>query len=487
VKVIQDIGPALLILEDGNAFVGVSFGVEGVATGELVFATAMTGYQETITDPSYAGQILVQTMPHIGNTGVNFEDDESQRIWVNGYVVRELSRIGSSHRAEESLLARLKRKKIVGISGLDTRALTRHLRTAGVMKAGIFSGQVLKKNGLNNLLKSHAVGDQVECPDELLYKVREIPSMTGAHLVSEVTVKQPKVVPPSATSGQTVSRVIAIDLGIKGMTPKLLAERGIEVHILPASSTIEQVLDLDPDGVFFSNGPGDPESATQEVELLREVLSRNIPFFGICMGNQMLGRALGFETYKLPFGHRGINQPVKNLKTGRVEITAQNHGFAVDMPLGQKDEFGFCTSPPEVRTPHNDGVFGRARVSYIGLNDNVVEGIECLDIPAFSVQYHPEAAAGPHDTQYLFDVFANVLWDYHEQKKQKGSVKNTSTNLGTVNTGADNSSFTTPAQETAQLDVYAGSSDVKVEKKAASEISSEDDARIREKWAWLYE
>ncbi|MDR1447446.1 MAG: glutamine-hydrolyzing carbamoyl-phosphate synthase small subunit [Candidatus Ancillula sp.] len=473
----RDTEPALLILEDGNAFVGASFGVSGAVTGELVFATAMTGYQETITDPSYAGQILIQTAVHIGNTGVNSEDDESDRIWVSGYVVRELSRIGSSYRADESLLARLRRMKVVGISGLDTRALTRHLRTVGVMKAGIFSGGILKKTGLKKLLKTHAVGDQFECPEELLLKVLETPSMNGAHLVQNVTTKKHKVVVPNNAQEQVQPRVVAIDLGIKAMTPKLLVERGVEVHILPASSTIEQVLELDPDGVFFSNGPGDPDSATDEVALLREVLIRNIPFFGICMGNQMLGRALGFETYKLPFGHRGINQPVKNLRTKRNEITAHNHGFAVDMPLGEKDQFGFYTAPPEVQTPYKDGIFGRARVSHIGLNDNVVEGIECLDIPAFSVQYHPEAAAGPHDAQYLFDIFVDILWDYHQQKKSGNLIKDI----------LDEDINSSSTENNKDLPVYAEDDE---DSSYSENIKGDEDAeekRIREKWAWLYE
>jgi carbamoyl-phosphate synthase small subunit len=481
VSIIREIEPALLILEDGNAFVGVAIGAKGRTTGELVFATGMTGYQETITDPSYAGQILIQTAPHIGNTGVNVEDDESERIWVNGYVAREFSRIGSSYRADESLYARLERTKVVGIGGVDTRALTRHLRTAGVMKAGIFSGAILKTHRLHKILKTRAVGDQIKCPDALLHEVLQSPNMTGAHLVSAVSTKKPQVV-NAQSAPENPLKVVAIDLGIKAMTPKMLAERQVEVHILNAQSTIEQVLALEPDGVFFSNGPGDPESATHEVELLREVLSRRIPFFGICMGNQMLGRALGFQTYKLPFGHRGINQPVKNLKTNRVEITAQNHGFAVDMPLDE-----------EILTPYNEGVFGRARVSHIGLNDNVVEGIECLDIPAFSVQYHPEAAAGPHDAQYLFDAFVELMDNQKAQNDQAQLAKSTPDNIfanfaqKTTTTSEATTDYRTKTSITTEIINNNKKEEKEVVKKIKPQISSEEEKKIREKWAWLYE
>ncbi len=361
---------ALLVLEDGRAFDGESFGATGETFGEAVFSTGMTGYQETLTDPSYHKQVVVMTAPHIGNTGVNDEDPESARIWVAGYVVRDPARVPSNWRARRSLDDELARQGIVGISGVDTRALTRHLRERGAMRVGISTSE--------------------QDPKALLERVLASPPMQGADLAAEVSTPQPYTVP---AIGEKKFTVAAIDLGIKAMTPHRLAERGIEVHVLPATSGIDDVLAVSPDGVFFSNGPGDPGAAREPVLLLQEVLRRGIPFFGICFGNQLLGRALGFGTYKLKYGHRGINQPVIDRGTDKVEITAHNHGFAVDAPLGG-----------ETKTP-----FGRARVSHVCLNDDVVEGLECLDVPAFSVQYHPEAAAGPHDAGYLFDRFVDLM------------------------------------------------------------------------------
>jgi len=382
---------ALLVLEDGRTFTGEAYGTQGATLGEIVFTTGMTGYQETLTDPSYHRQIVVMTAPHIGNTGVNDEDPESARIWVAGYVVRDPARRASSWRSRRTLDDELVAHGIVGISGIDTRALTRHLREAGAMRAGIFSGAALTDEG----------GDRRPV-DELLDEVLASPAMAGADLASEVSTAQAYVVPALDADGEPlaspVARVAAVDLGIKAMTPHRLAERGIEVHVLPATTTIAEVLAIQPDGVFFSNGPGDPGAAVHEVELLREVLDRRIPFFGICYGNQILGRALGFGTYKLVFGHRGVNQPVLDRTTGKVEITAHNHGFAVDAPL-----------EGEVVAPHGDGRYGRVRVSHVDLNDDVVEGLEALDLPAFSVQYHPEAAAGPHDAAYLFDRFLDLM------------------------------------------------------------------------------
>jgi len=382
---------AVLVLEDGRTFVGDSYGALGVTLGEIVFATGMTGYQETLTDPSYHRQIVVMTAPHIGNTGVNDEDPESTRIWVAGYVVRDPSRRSSSWRAQRSLDDELVAQGIVGISAIDTRALTRHLRDRGVMRAGIFSGPAL----LDHLGERRPV-------DELLDEVLGAPGMAGADLAGEVSTDRPYVVPALGQDGQPttepVARVAAVDLGIKTMTPHRMAERGIEVHVLPAASSIDDVLAVAPDGVFFSNGPGDPGAATHEVDLLRSVLDRRIPFFGICYGNQLFGRALGFGTYKLTYGHRGVNQPVMDRTTGKVEVTAHNHGFAVDAPLDR-----------EVLAPYDDGRYGRVRVSHIDLNDDVVEGLEALDRPAFSVQYHPEAAAGPHDAAYLFDRFLDLM------------------------------------------------------------------------------
>ncbi|MFF9818543.1 glutamine-hydrolyzing carbamoyl-phosphate synthase small subunit [Streptomyces sp. NPDC014006] len=364
--------PAVLVLEDGRIFRGRAYGAVGETFGEAVFSTGMTGYQETLTDPSYDRQIVVATAPQIGNTGWNDEDDESGRIWVSGYVVRDPARVPSNWRAKRSLDDELVNQGVVGISGIDTRALTRHLRERGSMRAGIFSGEAVKSD------------------DELLVLVQAQPHMKGASLYEEVATKEAYVVP---AVGEKKFTVAAIDLGIKGMTPHRMAERGIEVHVLPATATADDVYAVSPDGVFFSNGPGDPATADGPVALMQAVLERKTPLFGICFGNQILGRALGFGTYKLKYGHRGINQPVQDRTTGKVEVTAHNHGFAVDAPLDQVSE-----------TP-----FGRAEVSHVCLNDNVVEGLQLLDQPAFSVQYHPEAAAGPHDAAYLFDRFVSLM------------------------------------------------------------------------------
>ena len=365
---------ALLVLEDGRSFRGVSFGAEGETFGEAVFATGMSGYQETLTDPSYHRQVVIATAPHIGNTGWNDEDDESDQIWVAGYVVRDLSRVRSNWRSRRSLDSELRAQGVVGIAEVDTRALTRHLRDNGSMRVGISTTDLDTAS--------------------LLERVRSAPQMAGANLISDVTVPEPEVV---AAQGERRFTVAAIDLGIKDMTPARMAERGIEVHVLPASTTIEAVRALSPDGVFFSNGPGDPAAADEAVALLTEVLDAELPFFGICFGNQIFGRALGLGTFKMKFGHRGINQPVKDLTTGKVEITAHNHGFAVDAPLDAAI----------------DTRWGSARVSHVDLNDDVVEGLELRsatgDLLGFSVQYHPEAAAGPHDAAYLFDRFVDMM------------------------------------------------------------------------------
>ena len=368
--------PAVFLLEDGTRYTGRAYGTRGITFGEAVFATGMTGYQETITDPSYAGQIVIQTAPHIGNTGTNDEDPESSRVWVSGYVVRDPSRIVSNFRADRSLDEELNNFEIVGISNIDTRALTRHLRSRGAMRAGIFSGE--------EALALSAT--------EQLGRVRATASMSGQNL--SATVSTPEQYRVDAV-GESIGNVAVLDLGVKTSTVRYLAERGFDVDVLPASITADEVLALKPRALFYSNGPGDPEASTAHVELLRTVLRAGIPYFGICFGNQLLGRALGFGTYKLPFGHRGINQPVLDKTTGRVEITSQNHGFAVDAPRE-----GIIDSPAG---------FGRVEVSHLSLNDNVVEGLRCLDIPAFSVQYHPEAAAGPHDSMYLFDRFRDLV------------------------------------------------------------------------------
>ncbi|NWL09744.1 glutamine-hydrolyzing carbamoyl-phosphate synthase small subunit [Paenarthrobacter nitroguajacolicus] len=374
---------AVLVLEDGRMFRGRSYGAQGTALGEAVFATGMTGYQETITDPSYARQLVVQTAPHIGNTGVNSEDAESRRIWVAGYIVRDAARRPSNWRSERSLDDELVDQGIVGIQGVDTRAITRHLREHKTMRAGIFSGEAAQATD-----------------KELLDAVLASAPMEGAALAEEVSIDEAYVVEPKdhGWEGEPRFSIAAVDLGIKAMTPVRFAERGVRVHVLPATSTLEDVNAVKPDGFFMSNGPGDPATADHQVSLLRSVLDEKLPYFGICFGNQILGRALGFGTYKLRYGHRGINQPVMDRRTGKVEITSQNHGFAVDAPLNGS------TVAPEER-------FGRVEVSHVSLNDDVVEGLACLDIPAFSVQYHPEAAAGPHDAAYLFDRFIDLMAD----------------------------------------------------------------------------
>ena len=369
---------AKLVLEDGKIFNGSSYGAEGQALGEIVFATGMTGYQETLTDPSYAGQIVVQTAPHIGNTGVNTMDEESNRIWVAGYVVREPSRIVSNHRSEKSLDEELENNFIVGISGIDTRELTRHIRSLGAMRAGIFSGPRAEQS-----------------PERLLEIVRGTPEMNGLSLSSVVTTPDAYEVPHM---GQFVGRVTILDLGIKRATIAQMINRGLVVSVLPATSNLDQVLATSPDAVFYSNGPGDPSASSGQVALLQEILRRRIPFFGICFGNQLLGRALGFDTYKLPFGHRGINQPILDRTTGKVEVSSHNHGFAVAVPGGEKGEV--------VDSPAG---FGKVRVSHVNLNDDCVEGLECLELSAYSVQFHPEAAAGPHDSHHLFDRLVDMI------------------------------------------------------------------------------
>jgi carbamoyl-phosphate synthase small subunit len=382
----QQTSEAVLVLEDGRMFRGEAYGALGETYGEAVFSTGMTGYQETLTDPSYRRQVVVMTAPHIGNTGINDEDSESGRIWVAGYVVRDPARIPSNWRSRRSLDDELTAQGIVGISGVDTRALTRHLRERGAMRVGIFSGPA-------------AAAD----PAALLGNVLASPQMAGADLSAEVTAAEPYVVEPIAPAGgadapeQASFTVAALDLGIKTMTPHRMAERGIRTHVLPSSASLDEVLALEPDGVFLSNGPGDP--ATVDLTLVTALLERRVPIFGICFGNQILGRALGFGTFKLKYGHRGINQPVRDRSTGKVEVTAHNHGFAVDAPTDRISQ-----------TP-----FGRVEVSHVCLNDNVVEGLRCLDVPAFSVQYHPEAAAVPHDAAYLFDRFVELMRDERQR------------------------------------------------------------------------
>jgi carbamoyl-phosphate synthase small subunit len=369
-KMSKTLSKAFLVLDDGKIFEGSSWGASGRTFGEAVFATGMTGYQETLTDPSYHKQVVVMTAPHIGNTGWNTEDNESARIWVSGFVVRNPSPVTSNWRSENSLESELKRQNVVGISGIDTRALTRHLRDRGAMRVGIFSGEELSR-------------------EEMVIEVRKMEQMSGAFLSEDVSTTENYVVPTQNRK----FKVVALDLGIKAATPRSFAERGVEVTVVPFNTTAEEILKLNPDGVFLSNGPGDPSTMDAVVETVREILNAEIPIFGICFGHQILGRALGFETYKLQFGHRGINQPVLDKLTGKVEITAHNHGFALKAPTD-----GIFTT-----------VFGRGEVTHVGLNDGVVEGVRLIDKPAFSVQYHPEAAAGPHDANYLFDRFVNLM------------------------------------------------------------------------------
>ncbi len=361
---------AILVLEDGRTFRGEAYGSVGEAFGEAVFSTAMTGYQETLTDPSYHRQVVVQTAPHIGNTGVNDEDDESARIWVAGYVVRDQARLASNWRATGALENRLATEGVVGICGIDTRALTRHLRERGAMRVGVSS-----------------VDDDAAA---LRKRVLAAPQMLGADLSAEVTTTAPFV---ARAQGEHRLTVAALDFGIKRNVARRLAARGVSTHVVPATSTVDEVYAVNPDAVFFSPGPGDPATADHAVSLARAVLTRRTPLFGICFGSQILGRALGFDTYKLGYGHRGINQPVLDKATGKVEVTSHNHGFAVRAPLDETVETEF----------------GAVDVSHVCLNDNVVEGLRCREVPAFTVQYHPEAAAGPHDADYLFDRFVELV------------------------------------------------------------------------------
>lgn len=373
---------AALVLEDGRVFRGTSYGAEGQTLGEAVFCTGMTGYQETLTDPSYHRQIVVATAPQIGNTGWNDEDNESvgktgkqseAKIWVAGYAVRDPSRRVSNWRATGTLEGELERQQVVGIAGIDTRGLVRHLRTRGSMRAGIFSGAALAD------------------VEELTERVRTQPSMLGADLAAEVTATKAYTIEPAG--GEARFTVAAVDLGIKTNTPRMFAERGIRVHVVPSTTSFDELLALKPDGVFLSNGPGDPATADHAVSLTEQALGKGVPLFGICFGNQILGRALGRKTYKMKFGHRGMNVPVIEHSTGRIAITAQNHGFALEGEAGE-----------EFDTP-----FGKAVVSHTCANDGVVEGVRLLSDRAFSVQYHPEAAAGPHDAAYLFDRFTGLL------------------------------------------------------------------------------
>lgn len=372
---------AIVVLKDGTVFRGRGFGATGTYLGEAVFSTGMTGYQESMTDPSYHRQIVAFTAPQIGNTGWNDEDSESHgdRIWVGGLIIRDLAHRVSNWRATRTLEEAMREQNIVGIRGVDTRALTRHLREDGSISAGIFSGE-----------------DAQRPVEELLEIVRSQPDMAGQDLAAEVSTDAEYVVEPTDAQGNPVPArftVVAYDMGIKTNTPRNFARRGIRTVVVPANTPFAQIHKHNPDGVFVSNGPGDPATADVMVEAVKQVLEHKIPFFGICFGNQILGRALGLDTYKLKFGHRGINVPVLNHVTGKVDITAQNHGFALVGTPGETFE-----------TP-----FGTAQVTHTCLNDDVVEGVALTNGMAYSVQYHPEAAAGPHDANPLFDQFVALM------------------------------------------------------------------------------
>jgi carbamoyl-phosphate synthase small subunit len=382
---------ALLVLEDGTTLPGTAFGAEGETFGEMVFNTGMTGYQETLTDPSYCRQIVAMTAPHIGNTGVNDEDPESGQVWVSGYVVREPARLASSWRATRNLDAYLRAEGVPGIAVRGTRLLTRRIRERGAMRAAISTVET--------------------SPDKLLERVLASPQMTGADLARVVSTPEPYMIRPQ---GQPRYRVVAVDLGIKLKTSGHLAARGCEILVVPAATSPGQILAAEPDGVFFSNGPGDPAAATYAVAAMRGVLDAGLPVFGICLGSQILALALGLRTYKLRYGHRGVNQPVLDLATGRVYITSHNHGFAAALPghpdvsAETRDGATWSHLPPEALEPF-ETPYGPAVVSHVNLNDGVVEGLRLQQRPVFSVQYHPEAAPGPHDAADHFDQFCALL------------------------------------------------------------------------------
>jgi len=355
---------AILVLEDGRTFSGFSFGAEGETFGEMVFNTSMTGYQEILTDPSYAGQLVCMTYPLIGNYGVNDTDVESKKPWVEGFVVREASSISSNWRATETLDTYLKRHKIVGIEHIDTRALVRHIRDKGAMRAAISSTDVDAKN--------------------LLEKVLASPEMKNRELASSVTSNEIYEIP---AEGDERFHVVCYDFGVKTNSLRNFAKEGCRITVVPAETAAEEVLELKPDGVFLSNGPGDPASMTKVIEEIKKLAETEMPIFGICLGHQILGQTFGAETYKLKFGHRGGNQPIKDLASGKVEITAHNHGFAID-----------AKSLPE-----------NVEVTHVNLNDKTVAGIAHKTLPVFSVQYHPEAAPGPHDAEYHFKRFIELM------------------------------------------------------------------------------
>jgi carbamoyl-phosphate synthase small subunit len=394
---------ALLALADGTVFRGRSFGARGETFGEMVFNTGLTGYQEVLTDPSYHGQIVAMTYPHQGNYGLNDIDEEAPHPWVRGFVVREVTAEPSSWRSRESLPAYLERHNVVGIEGVDTRKLTRALRERGAMTAGITTEDL----------------DETSFVD----RVRSAPVLEGRDLVKEVTPSAAydlDLAQLSATDELAAVdadrryegvKVAALDLGMKRNILRCLAGMGFEVRVFGADAPPSEILAWSPDGVFVSNGPGDPAAVPYVVATLREVLEARVPTFGICLGHQILGTALGGTTYKLKFGHRGANHPVKSLDSGRVEITTQNHGFAVSTGLDPAagGEAWRALSQTKTEDWVWSSAFGGVQLTHFDLNDGTLEGLRCLDVPAYSVQYHPEAAPGPHDSRYLFGEFADLI------------------------------------------------------------------------------
>ena len=386
---------AMLALADGAVFEGCALGFEGESVGEVVFNTAMTGYQEVLTDPSYKGQIITMTCPHIGNYGLTPEDVESRRVWAEGFVVQEASKMTSNWRSRQHLQTYLEEAKIVGIEGLDTRALTRHLREYGSQQGVI----------------THTERNKARAVE----KAKNAPSIIGRDLAAEVTCRDPYrwndgsgEWAPFSGSGRPPStrrwNVVAYDFGIKQNILRRLVDVGCDVTVVPASTTAQQVEALNPHGIFLSNGPGDPEGVPYAMESVRALLGRR-PIFGICLGHQIVGLALGFQTYKLKFGHHGANHPVMDLRSRKVEITSQNHNFAVKIPHSWSD---VPAKPPVVDTS-----FGKVAVTHVSLNDQSIEGLACLDRPVFSVQYHPEASPGPHDSAYLFQEFVQLMEKAH--------------------------------------------------------------------------
>jgi carbamoyl-phosphate synthase small subunit len=372
---------ALLVLEDGAVFRGEAFGARGTATGEVVFNTAMTGYQEVLTDPSYHRQLVAMTYPHQGNYGIAPADDEADGVQVAGFIVREVSRRYSNHRAERSLPDVLVEAGVVGITEVDTRRLTRHIRDAGALR-GVISSEQLDVEALRELARS-------------------APAMEGAELASDVTAAAPYELP---ADGEERFHVVAIDFGLKRNQLRLLRAHGCRITVVPAGTPAADIAALRPDGIFLSNGPGDPAAVRDGVATISELLGTRTPTFGICLGHQLLGLALGARTFKLPFGHHGVNQPIRNLATGVIEIASHNHGFAIDP--------GSLTEA----TKH-----GRVVQTHVNLNDGTNAGLKALDVPAFSVQYHPESAPGPHDSRYLFAEFVDLMARHRAERAETGA------------------------------------------------------------------